>query len=195
MRSRLRIVFVIGILLGLGWLAASVCEAQPGGKKGGKGSNETAEEFINKLMAFNKAKDGKLTKEELTDRRLHGLFDRADTKKRGFVTREDLEALFDREKLTGGGFSFGDFKGKFGPGDFKGKGGDFKGKGPPPLGQILPFFVQDALNLSEAQRSKLAELQKEMNTRLDQILTEEQRKQLRAMRGKGLKGPKGPPPD
>jgi hypothetical protein len=63
------------------------------------------------------------------------------------------------------------------------------------LGQILPFFVQDALNLSETQRSKLAELQNEVNTRLDQILTEEQRKQLRAMRGKGLKGPKGPPPD
>jgi hypothetical protein len=86
-------------------LAAAVTEAQPGGaKKGAKGAGETADEFVKKLMAFNKAKDGKLTKTELTDTRLHALFDRADTNKDGVVTREELEALFAREKLEPVGF-------------------------------------------------------------------------------------------
>src|SRR5262249_20865033 len=58
-------------------VAATVTQAQPGGKKGDKGGGETLDEFVAKLMAFNKAKDGKLTKTELTDPRLHDLFDRA----------------------------------------------------------------------------------------------------------------------
>ncbi|MBI1832780.1 MAG: hypothetical protein HYR84_15165 [Planctomycetes bacterium] len=74
------------------------------------------------MMAFNKAKDGKLTKTELTDTRLHALFDRADTNKDGVVTREELEALFAKESLPAG---------KGGPGD-KGKKGKGDKKGPPP---------------------------------------------------------------
>jgi hypothetical protein len=196
MRLRFRIFFVFGAFLGLACLAVSISEAQPGGKKGSKGGNETVDEFVNKIMAFNKAKDGKLTKEELTDRRLHGLFERADTKKQGYVTRADLEALFAREKLAGGfGFGFGD-KGKGGFGDdFKGKGKGFGKKGFPQPGQILSPFLQDELELSDTQRRQLADLQKEVDSRLAKILTEEQRKQLREMRGKGPKGPKGPPPD
>ncbi len=113
-------------LLALFCLVVPDGAAQPNGKKGVKGGpvrTETVEEFVSKLMAFNKAKDGKLTKEEMTDRRLHGLLDRADAKKQGFVTRVDLEALFTREKLEGGGF--GDFKGK------RPKGKGPKGKGGP----------------------------------------------------------------
>ena len=44
-------------------------------------------------MAFDKNKDGKLTKDEITDPRLHRLFDRADADKDGVVTREELIAL------------------------------------------------------------------------------------------------------
>src|SRR5437879_1823215 len=99
MRAQFRMFFVMATLLATICFTVTFAEAQPGGKKSGKGSNETAEEFVSKLMSFNKAKDGKLTKEELTDRRLHALFDRADTKKKGYVTKADLEALFAREKL------------------------------------------------------------------------------------------------
>lgn len=93
--------------------------AQPGGKKGprggkGGGASETVDQFVAKMMAFDKSKDGKLTKAELIDTRLHELFDRADTKKAGVLTRADLEALFAREKLDGG---FGK-----GPPPFKKKG-------------------------------------------------------------------------
>ena len=108
----MRLLLTTGAFAAILFVAVSFAEAQPGGK----GGTETAEEFIKKLMVFNKAKDGKLTKEELIDKRLHALFDRADTNKDGVVTREELEVLFAREKLEGGGF------------DKKGKGP----KGPPP---------------------------------------------------------------
>jgi hypothetical protein len=199
MRPQTRLFLMTGAFVAILLLAGSWAEAQPGGgKKGGKGSTETVDEFVKKMMAFNKAKDGKLTKEELTDPRLQALFARADSNKDGVVTREELEALFAKKSIAGGGKDgpFGEkgkgFEGKGPPGDKKGKG-----KGPQP-GQILPPFVQDALNLTDAQRKQLADLQKEVDTRLNAILTDEQRAQLREMRDKGPKGPpgekKGPPP-
>src|SRR5262249_28390217 len=49
--------------------------------------------IVVRMMAFDKNKDGKLTKDEVTDERLHRLFDRADTNKDGVVTKEELIAL------------------------------------------------------------------------------------------------------
>ncbi len=189
----MRLVFSITAFTIMLLLTASITEAQPGGKKGEKATNETADEFIAKLMAFNKAKDGKLTKEELTDKRLHALFDRADTNKDGVVTRAELEVLFQKEKLEGGGF--GGDKGK-GPKDGKdGKG--FKGKGPPQPGVIFSPFMQDILKLSDDQRKQVADLQKEVDGKLDRILTADQKTQIREM-SKGFGPPggdkKGPPP-
>src|SRR5437879_5087298 len=180
MRPQTRLFLTLAALVGILALAATASAAQPGGKKdkGGKDAGETVDEFVAKLMAFNKAKDGKLTKEELTDPRLHALFDRADANKDGVVTRAELEALFQRERLEGGG-----------PGGGKGPDGKgFKGKGGQP-GQILPPFVQDALNLTDDQRKKVADLQKEVDAKLEKILTAEQRTQLRDMTPKGF----GPP--
>lgn len=176
--------FIIAFAL----VALSSADAQPGGKKSGKGSAETLDDFVSRLMAFNKAKDGKLTKNDLIDPRLHDLFDRADADKNGVVTRAELEKLYASEKLEGGGF--GDKKGKDGfGGDKKGKDGFGKGKdggffpkgGPPQPGQILQPFQQDALKLTEDQRAKLADLQKDVDSKLDQILTAEQKTQLREM--------------
>jgi hypothetical protein len=168
--------------------AVSWADAQPGGgKKGGKGGSESVDAFVAKLMAFNKAKDGKLTKAELTDARLHALFDRADANKDGVVTIEELADLYAKE-------SGGDAGGKGGPGGEKGKGG-FDGKkgkgpkgGPPQPGVVLPPFVQDALNLTDDQKKEIADLQKEVDSRLERILTEAQRSQLREFRDKGPKG-------
>ena len=174
-----RFFVLTGFVLAFG-LIASFSAAQFG-PPGGTEREETVAEFISKMMAFNKAKDGKLTKVELTDARLHPLFDRADTKKNGYLTRADLEALYAKENAGG----------SRGPGGF----GDFPGKkGPPPPGQLLPPFVRDRLDLSEAQQRQLDALQKEVQARLDKILTEEQRGRLRAMRPKGPPQKKGPPP-
>src|SRR3954454_3090990 len=88
--------------------ALSDARAQPGGKKGGgRGAPETAADFVNRLMAFDKDKSGKLTKENVTDPRLHALLVRADANKDGAVTREELEALYAREAGDAGGGGFG----------------------------------------------------------------------------------------
>jgi hypothetical protein len=85
-------------------------------------------------------------------------------------------------------------------GGFGGPGGP-GGFGRP--GQILPGFLQDVLKLTPAQRKQVDELQKETDRKLDAILTDAQRQQLRGMRGgfgrggRGGRGgpPGGPPPD
>ena len=127
MRPLPRIFLISGVFVIALAFAVSLADAQTGGGKKdrlGKGKSETVDEFVKKMMAFNKAKDGKLTKAELTDTRLHALFDRADTNKDGVVTREELEALFTREALSADA-----------P---KGKGKDGKGpKAPPPSGGAL----------------------------------------------------------
>jgi hypothetical protein len=77
-------------------------------------------------------------------------------------------------------------KGGFGPaGGFgpPGKGGF----GPPPTGQVLPSFVQDQLKLTDDQKKELQEFQKEVSGKIDKLLTDEQRKQLK-------EPPKGPGP-
>jgi spore coat protein CotH len=78
-----------------------------------------------------------------------------------------------------------------GPG---GPGGGFF-RGPPP-GVVLPPPLQDALQLTDAQRKQLAELQKEVDEKLEKLMTEEQRKQLKEMQAGGPGGPGGfgPPP-
>ncbi len=88
-----------------------------------------------------------------------------------------------------------------GPG-FGGPGGFFR---QPPPGVILPPQMQDVLRLTEAQKKQLGDLQKDVDARLDKLLTEEQRKQFKAMkdrqggsggpgRGPGGPGGFGPPP-
>src|SRR5436190_15151041 len=110
--------------------AAALVSAQQGDKKKGDKADRAdkggADAFVARLMAFNKKKDGKLTKEELTDERLHRLFDRADTNKDGVVTKEELVALYNKESVADEGGKGGKGKGDF---DGPGKGGP-KGKGP-----------------------------------------------------------------
>jgi hypothetical protein len=68
---------------------------------------------------------------------------------------------------------------------------------PPKPGQVLPTFVQERLNLSAEQKKQLEEVQKEVDARLDKILTAEQKKQLAEVRnpfggpGGGFGGPGG----
>jgi len=203
MHPRIRLLFVMSLfaclLIGV---ALTDAHAQQPGKKGekkGGGGTETAESFVTKMMAFNKAKNGKLTKEELIDTRLHYLFERADTNKDGAVTREELEALFTREqagdKGKGPKDGFGDKgKGDKGKGPKDGFGDKGKGKGGfPQPGVVLNPFMQDILNLTDAQRTQLADLQKDVDARLEKILTDDQRRQLRDMSApKGFGDKKGP---
>jgi EF hand len=181
----------------------------PGGPGGG-GKTATVEEMVARMMTFDKNMDGKLTKEEVTDSRLQSLFDRADADKDGVLTKEELTAFFTKEAAAlnaqgggpggggpGGGGPGGGGPGGGGPGFPGGPGGGPGGGfgppgGPPRPGQVLPPFVQERLNLTEEQKKQIADLQKDVDTKLAKILTEDQKKQLQEMRPMGPGGPGGP---
>src|SRR5205807_860842 len=51
--------------------------------------------------------------------------------------------------------------------------------GPPQPGQLLPSFLRDSLKLTDEQKKQLDAFQKEADGKLDKLLTEEQKKQLK----------------
>jgi Spy/CpxP family protein refolding chaperone len=133
-----------------------------------------------------------------------GGFDPESVKKRQDLQKTAMDnvrkVLSDKQKetlkdLTGEPFELR-FEGGFpgGPGGFPGGRGGPGGFGQP--GQVLAPFVQDQLKLTADQKKKLEELQKEVDGKLDKILTEDQKKQLKDMQqgrpGRG--GPPGAPP-
>ena len=72
-----------------------------------------------------------------------------------------------------------------------GKGGPPRGPRPP-IGGIVPPHIVEELGFTDAQKKDLADLQKEVDTRLGKILTDDQKKQLAEMRDRGP-GPRGGP--
>jgi outer membrane protein assembly factor BamB/Spy/CpxP family protein refolding chaperone len=97
-----------------------------------------------------------------------------------------------KESPQGGGRGAGG-RGEAGRGGAGGRGaGGFGGFSPP--GQILSTALQDRLKLAAEQKKQLEDLQKDVDTKLAKILTEEQNKQLKDMRqggGRGFGGPGG----
>jgi hypothetical protein len=75
-------------------------------------------------------------------------------------------------------------KGGFGGMPFIGAGMRVFG-GPPQAGQILPGFVEQMLKITPEQKKQIDELQKEVDAKLDKIMTEEQKKELKKMRDGG----------
>jgi hypothetical protein len=97
-------------------------------------------------------------------------------------------AVTDNQKKpqAGGGFGGGG-----------GGGGGFGGGGPggfaPPVqpGQILNPFLQGMLNLTDEQKKELDAFQKEVDGKIEKILTDEQKKQVKEMQEAGAR--RGPP--
>ncbi len=84
-----------------------------------------------------------------------------------------------------GGFPGGGFPG--GPG---GGGGAFE---LPKPGQILTNFLQEQLKLKDEQKKQVGDLQKEVDTKLDKVFTDDQKKQWKEMKDNpGRGGPGGP---
>jgi hypothetical protein len=168
--------------------------------KEGQASKSAVDAIVERMMAFDKNKDGKLVRDEITDARLLRLFDRADANKDGVVTKEELVALATKmaaEDAASGG-QRGGFGPPGGPGGFGPPGGPGGrgpgGFGPPPAAVgILPPFLQNMLKLTAEQKKQVETLQEEVDRKLDKILTQEQRTQLKEMRESfGRRGPGGP---
>ena len=157
------------------------------------------------MMRYDKNKDGKLIKSEVTDQRLRRLFAQADADKDGTLTKEELTAFATKEQAKSRAAVREGGPGGFGP-DGGGPGGDGPpGFGPPPgggpgggpmgrpqPGQILPQFLRDRLELAE-QEKQIQALQKEVDAKLAKILTADQKQQLKEIRERGPGG-FGPPP-
>jgi Spy/CpxP family protein refolding chaperone len=126
-----------------------------------------------------------------------GAFDPESQKKRADLQKEALAAatklLNDKQKTTlkdliGEPYTLVFAPGGFGPGGGGGFGPGFGPGGGGQPGTILSTRTQDQLKLTDEQKKKLEELQKDLDSKLEKLLTEEQMKQLKDMRG----GPRAP---
>ena len=173
--------------------AAIVVSAQPpqdGGSKrgqkgqGGRGGNSNAgmnaDSAVQGIMAMDVNGDGILTPDEVTDPRLQNLLQRADTNSNGQVTKAELQAMAAAEAANAANGQ-GGRGGLGGPGMGPPPGG---GMGGPRPGEVMPAFVMDQLQLTDAQRQQIAALQQQVDAQLAQILTAEQQQML-------LQGPSG----
>jgi Ca2+-binding EF-hand superfamily protein len=158
-------------------LAAAQAAAQPP-----SGATAAAEALVTRMMVFDKDSDGKLSRAELTDERLQRLFDRADGDQDGAVTKAELTALATREAADDG---------PGGPAFGPPPGGPMRGFRP---GQVLPEPLQQALGLTADQRTRLQELQKNVDAQLGEILTGDQKARLQTIRPRGFGPPPGRPP-
>lgn len=167
--------------------------------KRAEGNASAVDAIVVRMMAFDKNKDGKLTRDEIADTRLLRLFDRADANKDGVVTRQELISL--ATQLVADDAASSGRRRRFGPpgGGPGGFGGPRGRGGPPQPGQILPPFLQDELNLTDEQKKQVALLQKEVDEKLEKLLTGQQKEQLNELRqrfGRGRPGgPGGPGPE
>jgi len=177
--SRFRGTLPAAGLLLVGTLAAA---QGPDGRPGPGGPDD----LVARMLDFDKDKDGKLTKAEVTDPRLSRLFDRADADKDGTVTKSELTALAAKERVE----DRGGFGGPGGPGGPSGPSGPMMGM--PRPGEVLPGMIQQRLKLTAEQKEHLKVLQTEVDARLDKILTGEQKAALKEMRDRGPGG-FGPP--
>jgi Spy/CpxP family protein refolding chaperone len=139
----------------------------------------SVDDIVERIMSFDKNKDGKVTKDELPER-MQGLIEKGDTNKDGALDKDEIKKLATDLARDGG------FPG-FGPAGF-GPGGPPPGR--PAPGTVLPPFLRNQLKLNAEQEKQITDLENETRTKLMKILTDEQKKQLEEAR---QRGPGGPP--
>jgi hypothetical protein len=100
-KGNTRLLLVSGILLGGGLFAPTFTAAREARNERLTQSEEIRTDLVvavgagfTRLMYSDRNRDGRLSREELTDTRLHHLFDRTDANSDGSLTREELTAMF-----------------------------------------------------------------------------------------------------
>jgi outer membrane protein assembly factor BamB len=198
-------------------LAAVVAIAQPPAEPGdgapktpnGPPDKAAVDALVSRMMAFDKNKDGKLTRDEITDPRMQRAFDRADADHDGVLTKDELTAWATRVAVDEGAR---DGQGGMGPPDGgpggpggPGPGGPGRRRGPSGRGfggfgarskpgQLMSASLIDQLKLTEQQKKQEAELQKHVDEQLGAILSAKQKQRLKDLQsgGGGPGGPGGP---
>jgi hypothetical protein len=79
------------------------------------------EDIVERIMAFDKNKDGKVTKDELPER-MHHLLEQGDTNKDGALDKDEIRKLATRLAATRGGIGGGPLRVGAGPGPGPGPG-------------------------------------------------------------------------
>lgn len=129
-----------------------------------EGINENLQKDLRELRGF----------DPQNQRKRQGLQKEAMEKVEGLLNDDQKTALKD---LTGAPFEMrvAAFGGGFGT------GGGFGGGGSVP-GQVMTSAQQDMLRLTPEQKKQIEEVQKEVDGKLDKILTDEQKKQIKDMK-------------
>jgi outer membrane protein assembly factor BamB len=199
------------IAFSVGLAAAAIAQPPEESREGaaktapnaGAGKTADVDALVSRMMALDKNKDGKLTRDEITDPRMERMFDRADANKDGVVTKDELLAWAKKTVADEGGAGnspggMGPPDGRFGGGRRRGPGGrgfgGFGGRSQP--GQILSPGLVETLKLTDQQKKAEAELQKHVDDELSKILTPKQQQRLKDLQsgqgGPGGFGPGGP---
>ena len=175
----------------IGGLAAPTLIAAPQDPADGptrSGGAASSADLVTRMMKFDRNKDGKLSKAEITDARLVRIWTRADADKNGTVTKSELEAV----DTGDGGNAGGPGGGPGGPGGGPGGPGGPMGS-PPKPGEILPQMMRSRLKLTSDQQAKLDDLQRDVDAKMAKILTDNQKAQLKQMSTRGPGGGRGGP--
>jgi EF hand len=188
-----------------GFVLAGASQAQPPGQKDGppKGPAQPApisvDDIIERIMAFDKNKDGQVTRDELPER-MHHLIELGDTNKDGALDKDEIRKLATKLAATPAGFGGGFGEGgpvRVGVGPDSGPGvpGGFRTGGAIRSGPDVVEGVVDDLKLSgkkkeqamaaakahqENVRKLMDQARAELLEKMKEILSEEEFKDFRA---------------
>ena len=114
--------------------------------------------FVERIMAMDENKDGKLSKDELPER-MQRMIERADMNEDGFLSQEELKQMSERMGQRRGGAAGGrpDGQGRPGPAggsDRPREGGDANSE--PPGGRDADGFIERLLSFDENEDGKLS---------------------------------------
>ncbi len=191
-----RAAWAVAALLSLG-LAALATAQEPKKEPGGNPSSRIEKRTYDfkeagKEMEYALFVPSKYDKEKKTPLivALHGLGGNPQQmiRSRGLV---DLAEQYGYIVVAPMGYNSSGWYGAQGPGGgFGGRPGSGGGFGTPP-GTVLSPRVQDDLKLTDEQKKKIEEIQKEVDAKVQQVLSEEQNKQLKDLKANAGRGPGG----
>lgn len=150
---------------------------------GGRGLS--VDQIVERLMFFDKDKDGKITKNELPER-MQDLIAKGDTNKDGALDKDEIKALATKLQREGsvGGFAVRGGRGGFGPGGGRGGfspgGGLERALGDLKLSDKKKETAEDALKAYHDNVRKLMELARaDLLLKMKNVLSEEEFKKFK----------------